>query len=92
MTQEKRRYTIGNNDDMRDLSKIANEIRVFSGCYREDEPVCMIKLQEKETGKSYRFDCFQGDVLTEYEDGSWSVIEKKPKQSRAMSALAARLS
>ena len=77
--------TVG-HDDWREIQKAASEIRIFGGISDEDEPLATISIGHG------TFHCLPGDVLVEYDDGTWDVIEKPASQSRLMSALAARLS
>ena len=77
--------TVG-NDDWQEIRKVASEIHVFSGTCDEDEPLATISIGNA------TFHCLPGDVLAEYDDGTWDVIEKPTRQSRLMSAMAARLS
>ena len=77
--------TIG-NVDWQEIWKVASEIRIFGGISDEDEPLATISIGHG------TFHCLPGDVLVEYDDGTWDVIEKPTSQSRLMSALAARIS
>lgn len=85
MANEKRRLTIG-NDDWQEIRRAASEVSVFSGTCDEDEPLATISIGNA------TFHCLPGDVLVEYDDGTWGVVEKPTRQSRLMSAMAARLS
>lgn len=85
MANEIRRLTVG-NDDCQEIQKAASEIHIFNGTCDEDEPLATISIGDG------TFHCLPGDVLVEYGDGTWDVIEKPTSQSRLMSALAARLS
>ena len=85
MANEIRRLTVG-NDDWQEIRKAASEIRIFGGTCDEDEPLATISIGHG------TFHCLPGDVLVEYDDGTWDVIEKPTNQSRLMSALAARFS
>lgn len=85
MANEIRRLTVG-NDDWQELQNAASEICIFRGTCDEDEPLYTISIDHD------TFHCLPGDVLVEYDDGTWDVIEKPTNQSRLMSALAARLS
>jgi len=87
---EKRRYVIGNCDDMRALQRLTSNISVFGGTCDGDKPVVTIKIQHDRLAKPYVFHCFYDDVLIEYEDDSWGIIEKETTQSRALSALCGR--
>lgn len=85
MANEIRRLTVG-NDDWQEIQKAASEIHIFGGTCDEDEPLATIGIGHG------TFHCLPGDVLVEYDDGTWDVIEKQTSQSRLMSALAERLS
>lgn len=89
---EKRRYVIGNGDDMKALRKTTDCISVFDGTCDGDEPVVTIKIQRDRLAKPYMFHCFYGDILIEHNNGTWDIIEKESTQSRALSALVGKWS
>ena len=88
MANEKRRLTVGN--DNQEIMKVAESASVFSGTCDEDEPLLTVAILSGNMWhpRPYIFHCLPGDILVEYADGTWGLIEKETKQSRAMSALA----
>ena len=82
--EEKRRLTVGN--DNREIIKIAESVSVFSGTCDEDEPLLSVTIRSRNNvaQRPYKFHCLPGDILVEYDDGTWGLIEKETKQSRAM--------
>lgn len=90
MAKEKRRLTVG-NDDWQDISKVASKINIFGGTCDKDEPLFTIVIIQNEN-TPIQFYCLPGDILVEYDDGTWDIIEKPTNQSRIMSAISARLS
>jgi len=91
MANEKRRLTVG-NDNWQEITKIAESVSVFSGTCDEDEPLLTVAIRSRNMWhqRPYIFHCLPGDILVEYDDGTWGLIEKETKQSRAMTALAGK--
>lgn len=86
MAKEKRRLTVG-TEDVKEISKIASKIHVYGGTCDEDEPLAVITIKRQYLPAPYIFFCLPGDILVEYDDGTWNIIEKETRQSRLITPL-----
>ena len=87
MANEKRRYVVGNKDDMKAIVGLGSDVILSTGHSDGDKMLVTVMLPKELFARRYVFHCFCGDILIEYDDGTWDAVYKDTEQSRAMAAL-----